>query len=344
MPPVSLTDDRELTNHDVTPLEKPEELVNFFSFLNYDVSDSRKIEPAAINLDTDNLKRQVQLIWKIAADSRDEDVQVILLKARSAAVSVIQSVAQRLGQLSPSYLVVLTTDYETLNFVLVDKTRQEGKSAGSLPKYVVRPRTLTVNRRNPGPVALRVLRRFTFTEPDALYQWDKLRSAYTLAEWSEPDFNNRALFSDYYLKYRLTDKALNPVWGEDTVSVWRDVQQYLAGARKKLGQANEQQTRQALIEPLFKRMGFTYTPGKAGDSDAEKPDYYLYAADTGVDVGAKRHFAPTPTATDQTKPLALALTYQWNRHLDAPDPHDRVTPNENPGALVVSLLEKAEAP
>lgn len=318
-----LTDDRELTKNDLTPLEKPEELVNFFNGLGYEVSGNRKIDHTAINLDTDNLKQQVQLIWKIAADSRDEDILVVLLKVRSAAVSVIQSVTQRLGQLSASFLVVLTTDYEKLNFVLVDKVRQEGKSVGSLPKYVVRPRTLTVNRRNPGPVALRVLKRFTFTEPDALYQWDKLRSAYTLAEWSEPDFNNRALFSDYYLKHRLTD---NPAWAENVVGVWRDVQQYLVGARTKLGHGNEQQTRQALIEPLFKRMGFAYTAGKAGASDAEKPDYYLYGPH------------------DQTKPLALALAYQWNRNLDAPDPRDQNTPNENPGALVVSLLEKAEAP
>ena len=31
-----------------------------------------------------------------------------------------------------------------------------------------------------------------------------------LAEWSEEYFNNRALFSDYYLKERLTDPTSRP--------------------------------------------------------------------------------------------------------------------------------------
>jgi len=48
-------------------------------------------------------------------------------------------------------------------------------------------------------VQFRVLRRFTYAEADADAQYDKLLSVYTVAEWSEPLFNNRALFSDYYL-------------------------------------------------------------------------------------------------------------------------------------------------
>jgi hypothetical protein len=80
---------------------------------------------------------------------------------------------------------------------------------------------------SPDLVALRVLKRFTFTEEDAAYQWEKLRSAYMLAEWSEEFFNNRALFSDYYLKQG-QDVQLrqdggfdavvgNPPWGADMV-------------------------------------------------------------------------------------------------------------------------------
>ena len=67
----------------------------------------------------------------------------------------------------------------------------------------MRPRVLTVNRRNPDDVALRVLRRFSYTESDIFAQYDKLLSAYDVADWSEPFFNNRALFSDYYLTTRL---------------------------------------------------------------------------------------------------------------------------------------------
>jgi hypothetical protein len=44
------------------------------------------------------------------------------------------------------------------------------------------------------------------------------RAAYDLAEWSEPYFNNRALFSDYYLNERLPDRA---EWREDVAPIGR---------------------------------------------------------------------------------------------------------------------------
>ena len=103
---------------------------------------------------------------------------------------------------------------------------------------------------------LRVLKRFTFTEGDSDYQWEKLRSAFTLAEWTEPDFNNRALFSDYYLKERLTDPALTPAWGEDVRLIGREVFRHLAEARQDLSGQPEDVIRKELYEPLFGSLGF----------------------------------------------------------------------------------------
>ena len=96
---------------------------------------------------------------------------------------------------------------------------------------MIRPRHLTVARRRPAPVALRVLRRFTFTEGDSLLQWEKLRSAYALAEWTEEYFNNRALFADHYLKTRFTDAAITPTWA--TVGDCRSdlFQKFMAGGK-----------------------------------------------------------------------------------------------------------------
>ena len=107
---------------------------------------------------------------------------------------------------------MLTDDYQRLDFVLVERYSsefprpQETFGLPSTSRQVgVRPRILTVYRRNPDEVALRVLRRFSYTESDTIAQYEKLLSAYDVADWSEPFFNNRALFSDYYLTTRLTD-------------------------------------------------------------------------------------------------------------------------------------------
>jgi hypothetical protein len=45
-----------------------------------------------------------------------------------------------------------------------------------------------------------------------------------------------------------------------------------------------------------------------------------------------------------TKSLALCLAYTWNRNLDGKDEtRDDVTPDENPGAAVVTLLDSGQA-
>ena len=50
---------------------------------------------------------------------------------------------------------------------------------------------------------------------------------------------------------------------------------------------------------------------------------------------------------DRSQPIAVALTYVWNRNLDDVDttrePEDG-TPDEIPGAIVVSVLEKTQVP
>ena len=58
---------------------------------------------------------------------------------------------------------------------------------------------------------MRSLRRFTWTTPDALEQFDKLRTVFDAAAYTGEYFQNRGLFSDYFLRERLR---------EDTV--WRD--------------------------------------------------------------------------------------------------------------------------
>ena len=63
--------------------------------------------------------------------------------------------------------------------------------------------------------------------------------------------------------------------------------------------------------------------GTGGD----EPDYRLYSPD------------------NSEKPVAVCLAYSWNRYLDGRDEtRDVHTPDENPGARVVTVLESGEAP
>ena len=81
-----------------------------------------------------------------------------------------------------------------------------------------------------------------------------------------------------------------------------------------------------LIEPTLKVLGFYFKKIKAPDRTQGEPDYRLLTPGNG------------------NKTVGVALAYPWGRYLDGKDyTRDSVTQEENPGATVVSLLEKGDA-
>ena len=297
----------------------------FFLSLGYNVDMRVEQTPSALGISADSLLRQITHIERIA--SQNDELQVYLFEMKSMRVADRQGLARAFKNVAGQFLLVITSDYDSLDFVLMER-QLPGTNGGPMSRkqVTVRPRVLTVDRHNPGPVELRVLRRFTNTEADAYDQFDKLRSAYTVAEWSEPLFNNRALFSDYYLNNRLRD---TPEWQEDVRQVYQTLRNAMLDVRGRFSQADEAKTRAELLEPIMETLGFAWTVGKQSTSSVEQPDYYLYHPDAGEDDA----------------PLAYCLAYTWNRYLDNRDEtRDKDTPEENPGAQVVSLLKQEDAP
>ena len=127
----------------------------------------------------------VHKIELIGKDPVDGDIIIYLFEVRSVTAKLRNDIARRFRERSEKALLVLTQDYEELEFVLLERLLSKGQSRRTAVKQVIRPIPLMVNRLRPDAMPLRVLKRFTFTEEDADYQWEKLRSAYMLAEWSE---------------------------------------------------------------------------------------------------------------------------------------------------------------
>ena len=327
--------DIQLNASDIRQLENADEIAHFFAKLRYDVDIRRPIPlDATAYANTQDLKLQIGRHELIATDPEDDDIRVYLFEVRSVTAKLRNDLARGFLKTNDAkVLLVLTSDYEDIEFVYLERSDpQKTKRKGLSLKITIRPIPLTVNRLNPSPVSLRVLKRFTFTEEDSDYQWEKLRSAYILAEWSEEYFNNRALFSDYYLKERLTDEQITPQWKEDVRPIGREVFKHITSARAKFTRQTEDVIRDGLFEPVFNLLGFHYVEQKSGSSSAEEPDYLLFSPD------------------DKEQPIAAALTYVWNRNLDDVDESRELdedsggTPFEIPGALVVSLLEAQTAP
>ena len=333
-----LKEDYELSREDIQLLSSRDALAAFFAKLGYDTNDRLVQNVAAMGFTSDNLKSAITHIERLA--SQDARMfEVYLFELKSVTVANTQGIVRAFRNRPGDYLLVLTDDFQRLDFVLVERysaefpKQQETFGLPSASKQVgVRPRILTVNRRNPEEVALRVLRRFTYTESDTFAQYDKLLSAYDVADWSEPFFNNRALFSDYYLTTRLPE---SPEWKSAAEAgamthAFRELRGLYADVRETFSNQPEDVVRVRLLQPVLSTLGFVARSVKASNSGTPEPDYRLYLA------SAAEH------ATN--KPLALCLAYTWGRNLDGKDEQrDSQTPDENPGAVVVTLLDSGEA-
>jgi hypothetical protein len=327
--------DVPLNASNIRQLENADEIAHFFAKLRYDVDQRTNIpDYAVLGMGNEDMRQHIHKIELIGKDPIDGDISIYLFEMRSVTAKLRNDIARRFRERPENAILVLTKDYEELEFVLLERVVSRSQSRRTTLKQAIRPIPLTVNRLNPqsNPVALRVLKRFTFTEEDAAYQWEKLRSAYMLAEWSEEYFNNRALFSDYFLTARLTDQKITPEWDEDIRPVGREVYKHLISARKNYTRQPEDLICKGLYEPVFKLLGFEFVKQKSRASSVVVADYLLY------------------TPGDRSKPIAEALTYVWNRNLDDVDEAreraevDGGQPFEIPGATVVSLLEKQVAP
>ena len=286
----------------------------FFAGLGYGTDSRQPQSVSAMGITATSLVHQIKHIERVAVhDDGAEPLDVYLVELTSVTVAATQGLTRALRNRVGNYLLVLTDDYERLDFVLLQRSLPgTATSPMAMRQVTVRPRILTVNRRDPSQVQLRVLRRFTYTEADSDSQYDKILSAYGIADWSEPLFNNRALFSDYYLNERLPDL---PEWKERPEGVYNSLRELLGGRH---GRAS-----QFVVEPVLKALGFEYFNGIGGDSTY----YRLHVPERG------------------DKPVAVCLAYPWNRYLDGQDEtRDAQNPDDNPGARVVSILENGDAP
>jgi hypothetical protein len=316
--------DKGINRQRIQELNSAEAIAAFFAYLGYDTNGRVQQTPANLGITSEIVQHQIKRIERIA--DQQSLLSVYLVEMTSVTIAGIQGIIRPLRNRAGQYLFVLTSDYEKIDFVLLQRVTPEGAGKGLAQKQVgVRPRVLTVDRRNPDPVALRVLRRFSHTELDAFAQFDKLVSAFGVAEWSEPLFNNRALFSDYYLKFRLPD---DPVWKDDPKPAYQKFLTLFAQAPRRWGGQSIKEVSEGLLEPAFLLLGFTFKRDPRDSAGSPNAHYHLHHP-----------------KNKNGESLAVCLTYPWGRSLDGKDDaRDKDKPNENPGQIVVSLLEKGEAP
>jgi hypothetical protein len=103
---------------------------------------------------------------------------VYFVELNSVTVAATRALLRSFRDSGGDFLFVFTSgEYGRLDLIFLDGLAENFSSTAiGSATVAVRPRTLTVDRRNPSTIALRVLRRFTWTEPDRFAQTDKIRS------------------------------------------------------------------------------------------------------------------------------------------------------------------------
>lgn len=284
-----LQTDIDISREDVQLLAGRDALAAFFARLGYDTNVRLAQNVNAMSITNDTLRASIKHIERLANRKKDGLVfEIYLFELKSVTVAATQAIARSFRDRPDDYLLVLTSDYEELDFVLVERYIPSAKQGAedaitAPPRQVgvsVQPRILTVNRRAPDPVALRVLRRFSYTEEYPFQQYEKLLSAYEVADWSEPFFNNRALFSDYYLLQRLRE---HHEWNAEVTAMTRAfkaLRTLYADAREEFAGQPEQVVHTRLLEPALATLGFTAQPVKPAGNGTITPDYILSSATT----------------------------------------------------------------
>jgi len=331
-----LATDLNITAQEIAGLVSVDAVAAFFQTLGYDTARRSGLTPQAIGLAGESASPIKSI--EVLSEDAEGFLRVVFVQLRSLTAKSRNDLARVLGKTALDHLLVLTSNFDTLEFVLLHKRKEQRRGPGAVDRVQVVPLSITVDRRSPEKKELKALRRFTWTCRDALDQYDKLRTVFEASAFTEEYFQNRALFADHYLVERLRD---DPAWRDNPSNVFLEMKDRLRDAARRWQGKGEQLVRDELYEPLFKLLGFDGKQNKAPGSSQTEPDYLLYSSPP-LSKGGPGGVALQATDA-QTHPLTAAFVYQWDRWLDGPDIHDEETPEENPGACVVSALETGAA-
>ncbi|MBX3364028.1 MAG: Eco57I restriction-modification methylase domain-containing protein [Phycisphaeraceae bacterium] len=308
--------DLDIQLDQVGRLTSADAIAAFLHELGYPTGKRRGLAPAGLSLgETERAVTHAEVI------SEDEDgfLRVVFARLRSVTAKARADLVRAFARDAVTdHILILTSDFDTLEFVLIDKEQRQRRGVRREVATVARSRVFVVPRRWPHQ-SLRILRRLTYTMDDGLRQFDKLRSVFDAAHFSGTYFTNRALFADHYLETRLKE---DQAWRADPGPAFQSVRRLVDAAPDRIGGKPLAEARQEFYEPLWSILGFRAAAARHPD-DGVAPDYRL-------EDGAGRA-------------RTVALVYPWQRWLDGPDPNDPDRPDENPGAAVVSLLERGEA-
>lgn len=237
--------DLNLTGKDVAQLTSADALAGFFTRLGYDTGSRAMLTPEAIGLAAGAVG-PIKHIELLSEDPEGLFLRVVFAQLATLTAKTRNDLVRVLGRTNIDHLLVLASDFEILEFVLLDKQRGERRGVAAAPRVQVVPRTFAVDRRAPDRLQVKSLRRLTWTCRDGLEQYEKLRTVFEAAAFTEEHFQNRALFADHYLKDRLPEQS---AWQDNPSEIFHNVKPLLHDFHHRLSGKGEQVARDAVPLP-----------------------------------------------------------------------------------------------
>lgn len=347
-----------LTAQRILALSRNTELIAFFAELGYqtDLPDrTTKDMPLCNVLHTqDAVRRRIKAFTRVAEKTDETGVKLcvyLYVLHSSITAKTRQDIANDLRKLNKDDFLFILTDesYHQLEFVFLDSVPSSTEPQSVVQQSLFgapvervgarRVRSFAVDRRHPSRVALRFLRALYYTQRDVWEQCKAISRAYDTAETSDEFFNNHSLFSDYYLNERLPADV--PEWGKDDLEdVYHALRRVYSGVALQFVGKPLAEIKTALFDQVLLKLGFPQRTGgkalKQNDKDGQsRPDYVFELPNQ-----------------DGTSTRVICKVYPWGRVLDdylVADEDDEearllaLANNENPAAVIVSLLEQEQA-
>jgi hypothetical protein len=116
--------DQELTRQRIQNLNDAEAVLAFLAYLGYDTNNRVPQTPANLGITSETIQRQIKRIERIA--EQQGLLSVFLIEMASVRVAGIQGILRLPRNRAGQYLLVLTSDYAQIDFVLLQRITPEG--------------------------------------------------------------------------------------------------------------------------------------------------------------------------------------------------------------------------
>src|SRR5262245_12629541 len=135
--------DLDISSKQVGDLTSPDAISAFLNKLGYS-PNRRTLTPEAIGLSGESAASFKKI--EILSEDDESFLQVIFAQPRSLTAKARNDLARVLGKSNIDHLLLLaSSDYETLEFVLLDKRKRKQQGPGGVDRIQVVPKTVSVN-------------------------------------------------------------------------------------------------------------------------------------------------------------------------------------------------------